>query len=156
MTRVSKIRDYSRRLGDALTPSATAWRGAAVGVYLVGTLIVALYFATTILPSFAVQKLPAFVAWTGLSVLVGLGTLLIAWLVMRLPARFRFAAAAFTPIFVLWVFPGGEATSSVGGLVLLAISALVGGGLAVIRQDGFRPGENRSAVAALSIGVLGG
>ena len=136
MTRLSKIREYSRRIGDALRPSDTAWHGAAVGVYLLGTLIVSIFFATTVLPSFAVQKLPAFMVWTGLSVLMGLGVLLVAWLIMRLPVRFRVAAVAFAPIFVLWVFPGGEITSMVGGLSLLLIFALIGGGLAVVRQDG--------------------
>lgn len=155
MSIVSRGREISRRIADGLTPSEIAWRGAAIGVYLLGTLIVSVFFATTILPSFAVQKLPAFVIWTGLSILVGLGALLVAWLIVRLPVRFRFAAAVFTPVFVLWVFPGGEVTSAVGGLALLLIFALIGGGLAVIRQDGFRPADHRMAVAALTIGLLG-
>jgi hypothetical protein len=155
MSIIAKIGDWSRRTRTTLTPSDVAWRGATIGVFLLGVLIVAIYFATTIVPSFAVQKLPAFLVWIGVSVLLGLAALLAAILIMSLPVRFRVIAAVMTPILVLWIFPGGETTSIVGGLSLLVIFALLGGALAVVRQDGFRVGDNRMAVAALVAGISG-
>lgn len=151
---VDKARQYGRRAMDWLTPSDTAWRGATTGVYLLGTTLISLLFVAYFLQDFAVQKLPAFVVWIGLSVAIGMGSILLAWLIMMLPRPFRFAAAAFLPFLVMSVFPGGEATAIGGALALVLIFSMIGGALATIRSDGFRLSENKTAPVVLALGLV--
>ena len=155
MSITSRVRDYSQRISVVMTPSDAGWRGAAIGMLVLAGLILAVFFATVVVPDFSFQKLPAFVVSTGMTLLLGLGILLAATLIMKLPARFRIAAAISLPFFVLWVFPGGETTEAVGGIALLLIAALIGGGLAVIRQDGAPRETRRRAMTAVAVGIVG-
>ena len=152
---VDKARQYGRRVMNALTPSETAWRGATTGVYLLGTTVISLLFVAYFLQDFTVQKLPAFVVWIGMSVAVGMASILLAWLIMLLPLPFRFAVAAFLPFLLLSVFPGGEQTATVGAFALVLIFSMVGGALAIIRSDGFSFAENKTAPVVLVIGLAG-
>ena len=155
MKTIERIRGFGRRAKEKLTPSDTAWRGATTGVYLLGTTVISLLFATYFLQDFAVQKLPAFVVWIGLSILIGMASILLAWLITALPARFRFAVAAILPFLLMSVFPGGEVTAATGALSLVLIFAMIGGALASMRSKGFSFSENRVAPVVLAIGVAG-
>ena len=82
---IDRVRAIARTIQHAITPSETAWHGAAIGVYLLGTVAIGLLFTLYFLQDFAWQKLPAYFVWVGLSILIGLATLLVAALVMRIP-----------------------------------------------------------------------
>ena len=77
MKKIERVRTFLRTAFNAVVPSDTAWHGAAVGVYLLGTTVVGLLFATYFLQDFTFQKLPAYFVWVGASVLIGLAGLLV-------------------------------------------------------------------------------
>ena len=155
MRAIERIRGFGRRAKETLTPSNAAWRGATTGVYLLGTTIISLLFAAYFLQDFTLQKLPAFIVWIGLSVAIGLASILLAGLIIALPAPFRFAVAAFLPFLLMSVFPGGEMTAAAGAFSLVLIFAMIGGALASMRSKGFSFAENKVAPVVLTIGVAG-
>jgi dienelactone hydrolase len=155
MNSIERVRGFLRAAFNAVVPSDTAWHGAAVGVYLLGTTVVGLLFATYFLQDFTFQKLPAYFVWVGASILIGLAALLAAVLIMRIPVVYRVALAIFTPFLLMSVFPGDEVSSVVSGLVLILIVSMAGAGIAVIRKDGYRPKEQKVTLAVLTFGVAG-
>ena len=152
---IDRVRAIARTIQHTITPSETAWHGAAIGVYLLGTVVIGLLFTLYFLQDFAWQKLPAYFVWVGLSILIGLATLLAAALVMRIPVAYRIALAVFTPFLIMSVFPGDEVARVISGLVLILIFSTVGATIAVFRRDGFHPQAQKVTVAVLVIGIGG-
>ena len=140
---IDRIRDRLRSLSATLAPSATAWQGAAIGVYLLGTTLIAFLLTAYFLQDFTVQKVPAYVVWVGLSLSIGFIALVAAWLIMRVPSTYRVAAAMMLPFAVMFVFPGNPQKSIVSGIVLVLLVSLTCGAIAVLRKDGFRPGQQK-------------
>ena len=62
MTGIDPLRGFAIRIADVLTPSAPAWRGAALGIILLSATLMVAFFASYVLQDFALQKVPAFVA----------------------------------------------------------------------------------------------
>lgn len=155
MRKFERTRRMAQRIRTALTPSATAWRGASAGVYVLGTIAMVAVFATYFLTAFAWQKLPGYVVWISISIAIGFAGLLAAAAVMRLPVNYRIALATFMPFLVMFVFPGGPLTGVLGAIALLAVSSLVGAGIAVLRREGWQPARRRAAITALTTGVAG-
>ena len=152
---IDRLRDRLRALSANLTPSPAAWRGAAIGVYLLGTTLIAFLLTAYFLQDFTIQKIPAYVVWVGLSLTIGFIALAVAWLIMRVPSSYRVAAAMMVPFTVMFVFPGSPQKSIVSGIVLVLLVSLTFGAIAVIRQDGFRPGQQKVTLSVLAIGVFG-
>ena len=152
---IERSREFARKSRVALTPSETAWRGAAIGVYLLGTIIVMLLFTSYFIQDFTWQKLPAYVVWIGLTMVIGAGTLLIAALIMAIPTVYRASLFLFAPFLVMFVFPGGPPDSIAGGLALILLASLVGAGIAVIRRDGIKPAAQKVTLSVFALGVAG-
>jgi len=152
---IERTRAFYNKTRFALTPSETAWQGAAFGVCLLGTIVLGLLFTLYFLQNFTLQKLPAYVVWVGISMLIGVGVLIVAALIVWIPTVYRYALAIFAPFLVLFVFPGGPPNSMLGGLALLLLFSFVGAGIAVFRRDGFHPLAQKVTFSVLAIGVLG-
>lgn len=155
MRTFERVRATVQKVRVALTPSDTAWQGAAVGVYLLGTIVVTLMFTSYFIQDFTPQKIPAYVVWISMSMLIGAGGLLTAVIVMAIPVAYRFALALFAPFLVMSVFPGSDTTGLVGGLVLILIVSVVGAGVAVLRRDGLNPSAQKITLAVLVLGIGG-
>ena len=151
---VDRARNIARKSKSALTPSDTAWKGAAIGVYLLGTIVVTLLFTSYFLQDFTWQKLPAYVVWISVAMLIGASGLLAAFLVMAIPVVYRAALALFAPFVVMAVFPGGPPNSIVGGLVLILIASVVGAGVAVVRRDGLNPAAQKVTLSVFALGIV--
>jgi hypothetical protein len=139
----------------SLAPSDAAWHGAAVALYVLGTVLTGLLFTTYFLQDFTWQKLPAYVVWVGLSILVGVAALLVAALIMWIPTVYRLALAVFAPIVVMSVFPGSELSSALAGVALILVFSCIGAAIAVLRADGFHPARQRVTISVLALGVAG-
>jgi prolipoprotein diacylglyceryltransferase len=85
----TKVMTWLRRVGAALWPSPDGWQGAATAVYLLGTAVFAFFLSVYFLQDFALQKLPAYVVATAFSMLIGVGILLAAFVIVRLPLAYR-------------------------------------------------------------------
>lgn len=152
---IGRSGEFLRNAKRTLTPSDAAWSGAALSVYLLGTIIVTLLFTSYFIQDFAWQKLPAYVVWIGLTMLVGAGCLLIAALIMAIPLVYRVAVFLFAPFLVLFVFPGGPPGSIAGGLILILLVSLIGAGIAVLRKDGLKPAAQKVTLSVFALGVVG-
>ena len=152
---IERSRKFARKARVALTPSETAWGGAAIGVYLLGTIVVALLFTSYFLQDFTWQKLPAYVVWIGLTMVIGAVTLLVAALIMAIPPVYRVAVFLFAPFLLLFVFPGGPPGSIAGGVVLILLVSMAGAGTAVIRRDGIKPAAQKVTLGVLAAGIIG-
>jgi hypothetical protein len=153
--RFDRVREYSRKIQAALKPTESAWQGAAVGVYLLGTIVIGLLFVTYFLQDFTPQKLPAYFVWVGLSMVIGFAGISVAALIMKVPANFRFALALIAPFMVMSVFPGGELQSAISAVVLLLIASAIGGSIAALQRGGFSFPYQKTAFSVLGLGVLG-
>jgi hypothetical protein len=152
---IERARAFSSKTRTALTPSDAAWRGAAIGVYLLGTIAVTLLFTSYFIQDFTLQKLPAYVVWISVAMLIGVVGLLAAFLVMAIPPVYRAALVLFAPFLAVFVFPGGGPNSIVAGLVLILVASFVGAGIAVIHRDGLRPAAQKVTLAILALGIGG-
>jgi len=90
-----------------VTPSSLAWHGAADGILSVGLIGVGLFFYLSNVASFSFQKLPAFFVWVGLPIALGQAFLMVAYVLMSLPKRYRLRLALIAPILTLSVFREG-------------------------------------------------
>jgi len=152
---IERARAFGQKARTTLTPSETAWHGAATGVYLLGTIIVTLMFTAYFVQDFTLQKLPAYVVTLSVVMLIGAGGLLAAVIVMAIPVVYRTALALFTPFIMMFVFPGGEAVSIGGALILILIASVIGAGIAVIRRDGLQPAAQKVTLAVFAAGIVG-
>jgi len=152
---IERARGVVRKIRVALTPSDTAWQGAAIGVYLLGTIVVTLLFTSYFLQDFTLQKLPAYVVWISVAMLIGAGGLVVAAIIMAIPSVYRIALVLFLPFLVMFVFPGGPPNSIIAGLALILIASVVGAGVAVIRKEGLKPAAQKVTLGVLILGVGG-
>ncbi|MDH4071651.1 MAG: hypothetical protein OEV41_00950, partial [Gammaproteobacteria bacterium] len=155
MAGFERIRGLGRRAIGALTPTETAWVGAAVAVCLLGTMVTSLLFTTYFLQDFTLQKLPAYVVWVGTTMLLGLAVLTAAALIMRMPPAYRVALALFAPFLSMFVFPGRPPYSIAPALLLILFVSLIGGAITSLRRGGFTFPYQKVAFTALAVGALG-
>ena len=71
MTTIERAAGIWRQVLETITPSKAAWRGATIGVYLLGAMLLFAYFASYFMQKFTLQKLPAFVVQIGALFLLG-------------------------------------------------------------------------------------
>lgn len=155
MNIIARTHAIAARVSRQLTPSDSAWHGAATAVYLLGTVATGALFALAFLRDFAWQKLPAFVVTISVLILLGFGILLVAAVLMRIPAMYRYALAVSVPFVLLAVFPDNPPWNIAATATLVLFVSCIGGGIAVLHRDGLDAGRQRMALSALAIGFLG-
>ena len=143
-------------LVSKITPTPEAWRGAADGVLAIGLIVLSLSFYFSNATHFSWQKLPAFVVTKGSLVLLGLGVLITAYIIIRLPTRYRLMLALIVPVLTLTVFPGDNLTGYIGGAAVLLAFSLGGAGYRVLAQQGanYRQHPMAVLVVVLSLSIL--
>lgn len=150
-----RLQNLKIRCQQFLTPSAAAWQGAAIGIYVLVTILVAFFFAAYFVQDFTLQKLPAYVVRLGMVIALGSAAALVVALVSRLPSAYRLALLVFAP-FVLMVFaPGDDKESAIFTALLLLFVSLIGGGIAVLAGNGYQLRQHRTALVAVAAGILG-
>src|SRR5512134_2895167 len=153
MTRLAWPGRWLRRLAAAFTPSELAWHGAATALVLLAALVLAAAFANYVVQDFAIQKLPAFIAWTGALLAAGaLSLLLLAWL-QRLPRRYRWALFLSAPPVVLFLAPTGGWQGIAVPVILLLLASLVGGSLEVLLRSGRALAQRKMAALVFAAGL---
>ena len=143
-----------RRGAAAIVPSRTAWRGAQVALWILVALVVLSVLATEVLLDFSFGNLAGFAIAVGTLLLAGLLLRLVLWLFSRLSPRYRASLFLLLPLLVLLLAPGGGPKGA-GILlaVLTVITATIGGGIAVLWLNGFRPREQKVTLTALGLGL---
>jgi pimeloyl-ACP methyl ester carboxylesterase len=152
---IERARGFARKTKAAMTPSSTAWKGAGTGVYVLGTLVATLLFTSYFLQDFTWQKMPGYIVSISTLMLIGVGVMLVAFLLMAIPASYRTALALFAPLVLIVLFPGGPPNNIVAGLVLILLASVVGAGIAVIRRDGLNPPAQKITIVVLVLGFVG-
>jgi dienelactone hydrolase len=143
-----------RQLRTALAPSEAAWRGAAAALWILVALIALAVLVTDVLPDFSFGKLAGFLIPVTTLLLIGLLIRLVLWLFSLLPRRYRASLFLLLPLFLLLLFRGaGPKGTGIVAVALLLITAMLGGGVAVLRREGFRPRERAVTLTALGIGL---
>ena len=155
MSRLKRLAGKCTALSDRLSPTADAWRGAALAIAMLGALIVLAYFAIYILQDFAAEKLPAFFTMLLTAVAPGIGLIFLAWLILRLPRAYRWTALLVAPVLIPSFLTGGDLQTAVTAAVILLLVSLVGGSIGLFRAEGFRPKERKLATACLVVGAGG-
>lgn len=150
-----RLRQFLRGRAAELTPSAVAWRGAAVALWVVLAAVILAFFYSAFLHTFAWQKLPAFPVAVGF--LLGIGLLLLGAVAVlsRMPLTYRRALLLAVPITFFLFAPGDAKQQAIFTALVLLIASLIGAGIAVLRRDGFHPRRQKVTVAGLSLGMLG-
>jgi len=155
MNRIQRARIFLRKAKEGLTPSEAAWQGASVGIYVLVAALVVVFFASYFIQDSTLQKLPAFLAQIGSLFLLGALCLLAVGMVGHIPISYRIALFVLAP-FVVLVFARGDATQrGVFSAVLLLMTSFIGAGIAVLREEGFRPRQQKVSLTALVLGVAG-
>ena len=155
MSIIERLRGIGSRLISELTPSEVAWRGAAVGVFLLVALLVLAFFSIYFVQNFTWQKLPAFPARVGTIFLLGAAALLALIVFARLPLIYRVALVVFAPFVFITFAPGDDRQSAVFTVVAVLIASFLGAAIAVFRREGFYPKGQRVTIAVLCLGILG-
>jgi dienelactone hydrolase len=154
MTIRQRLSARLRRIRDALTPSETAWRGAAAALSILVALIALAVLVTDVLPDFSFGKLAGFLTAVAVLLLVGLLLRLVLWLFSLLPRRYRASLFLLLPLLLLLLLPGaGPKGTGIVAVMLLVITATLGGGIAVLWREGFRPREQKVTLASLGLGL---
>jgi dienelactone hydrolase len=105
-------------------------------------------------PSFTPAKLAGFLIAVTTLLLVGLLIRLVLWLFGLLHPRYRATLFLILPLLLLVLAPGaGPKGTPLLAVALVVIAALLGGAIAVLRSDGFKPRKQKVTLAALGIGV---
>lgn len=155
MTRLARVRAFATTMRNAMTPSARAWHGAAIAIYLLAAATAVFFFAVFFLQDFAWQKLPAFFTQVASLVLAGALALLLLALLNRIPSGYRIALFVFAPFAALSLAMGNEVNSMIFAAVLILLVSFIGAGVAVIHADGFRPGTQKVTLCILTLGLAG-
>ncbi len=137
------------------SPSSAHLRGASLGIGALGVGVALLYFYFSILSNFAWQKVPAYLSWLFLPLLLGLLLLGLALLVARIQPRLRLLAALVLPMLTMAVMPGPSMVGYVGGSLAVLCFALIGAGIAGLQGQEFRPREQIGTLLSLGAGILG-
>jgi len=154
MTAIERLSGIWRRILENTSPSTTAWRGATAGVYLLGAILLAAFFAGYFIQDFALQKLPAFVARIGALLLAGALCVVALRLIGRISAQYRLALLLSGPFVVIVAAPGDMWQSIAFGGVLLLIASFLGAGIAVLRRNGVRAREQKVTLTVLALGAV--
>ncbi len=142
------------RCKAALTPSEAAWRGAAMALWIVTALLVLAVLVIDVLPDFSFGKLAGFLIALTTLLAAGLLIRLVVWISSLLSGRYRASLFLLFPLFLLMLAPGaGPKGTWIVATALLVITALLGGGVAVLREEGFRPREQKGTMAAFGIAL---
>ena len=153
MNRFERPRRLLQQLGAAFKPSDLAWRGAVTALVLIASLVLAAAFANYVVQDFTIQKVAAFVVWTGALLAAGAaGLLVIAW-IQRLPRRYRWALFLFAPLVVLFLAPHGGWQGIAVPVVLLLLASLIGGSLEVLLRSGRALAQQKMAAFAFTAGM---
>ncbi len=154
MTTIERVAGIWRQVLDTITPSKVAWRGATIGVYLLGAILLFAFFASYFIQDFTLQKLPAFVVRIGALFLLGALGVLALRLIGHISRQYRIALFLSGPFVVLVAAPGDLWQSIAFGGVLILIASFIGAGVAVIRSDGYSPQGQKVTMTVLALGVL--
>jgi len=142
------------RIRKALTPSETAWRGATVALWILVGLITLAVFLTEMVPHFTFGKLAGFLIAVLALLLIGVALRLVLWLLSLLPRRYRASLFLLLPLLLLLLaLAAGPKGTGIVVAALLVITATVGGGVAMLRREGFRPRHQKVMLTTLGIGL---
>jgi dienelactone hydrolase len=155
MKKIERVRAFLQRIAAAITPSATAWRGASVGVYVLVAALVLAFFVIFFIQDFTLQKLPAFLVLVGTLFLLGILALVAYHYIGKLAPAYRFALFVLAPFVVVVFAPGNEKQSLAFGTALILIASFVGAGIAVFKKDGLQPSRQKVTLAITAVGVGG-
>lgn len=155
MTAIERLTTTWHRIREAATPSAAAWQGATVGIYVLVMALVLAFFATMFMQNFTLQKLPAFLVLIGALFMLGALALLVYRLVGKLAPSYRFALFVLAPFVVIVFAPGDEMQSAVFGSALILIASFIGAGVGVLRRGRFNPRQQKVSLAIAAIGIGG-
>ncbi len=155
MITIERLKAIWYRFREAATPSLQAWFGATLGVYLLATILIVAFFASYIVQDFAVQKLPAYVVVTSALFLIGAIALQLLSLFGKLAPSYRLALFITAPFIVVVFAPGGEMQSAVFAAITVLIASFIGGGVAVLRRDGFDLRNQKVTLTIMALGVAG-
>ncbi len=155
MTIKQRLSRGLRRIKTALTPSDAAWRGAVAALWILVALIALAVLLTDVLPDFSVGKLAGFLIAVTALLLAGVLIRLVLWLLSLLARRYRASLFLLLPLLLLLLAPAaGPKGTGIVVAVLLVSTAMIGGGIAVLRRDGFRPPrEQRVTLTGLGVGL---
>ncbi len=149
-----RVRNILLSTRPRLLPPAAAWRGAAAAIYLFATVVSVAFFTIYILQDFAWQKLPAFAVRTGTPIMLGAAALIAIAILNRLPLVYRLPLLVFAPMALLAITTGDDDESAAFAAVVLLILTFAGGGIGVLRQEGWRPRQQIGALMVLTMGVI--
>jgi len=155
MSIVTRLRKLIERVGNALTPSDVAWRGALIAVQLVATLVLAGFVATEVAPDFSMQKLGASAVTVGALLALGAIGLLAFTLLKRLPHVYRAVFFLVAPLIVLFMAPAEDWRGLALPFVLLLLASVIGGSFLVLWRSGWQPRRHTMAVLGLLLGLSG-
>ena len=137
----------------AVTPSKTAWRGAAIALFVFWAAMVVWFAGVDVIPHFSVEKIAGLVGLFGLLALVTAAALLIAWLARLLDPTYRFALFLAVPPTALFLMVTWEDGTQIATPIwIIGLSLLCGSGLVLWR------GSRRIGTivyAAIGIGLVG-
>jgi dienelactone hydrolase len=114
----------------AVTPSKSAWRGAAVALFVFWGAMVVWFASVGVVPHFSVEKFAGLIGLFGLLALVSAAALLIVWLAGLLDPTYRFAfflAVVPTALFMMVTWEDG--TEIATPVWIIGLSLLCGSGL---------------------------
>ena len=155
MKLVERIRQWTREICAALTPSDFAWKGAAYGVMALVMLLVTAYFAIYVLQDFAWQKTFAFIVSVGVVALVGWLLLVLTPWILRIHPLYRLAMFVFVPFLAIYVAVGNDKQALSFTAATVVFVSFLGAGIAVFMREGFYPRGQRVTLAVTVIGALG-
>lgn len=147
-------RSACRWIGQACTPSDTAWTAAGWGLIGFWAFIVGSLLLHDVVPDFAPGKLAGLVASMGALVLLGLGVLLALRGLNLLRPRYRLGLAFALPstIFLLIGVWDNKGAVIATALLVVGISLTAGAGAALARRG--RAGRPYGSVVFLALGLV--
>lgn len=151
---IDRARSLARAVERAVRPGATAWRGAALGVWLgIALVLVVLVFYRALRPTASWGKVLSTGMQLGAGLALAVCLLVGLWALRKLPARYRmaliFAAGLLGPLL------GNLGDSPLALVLYVAAWSLVGAGMAVLGSR--RYGElSRLRRAITVVGLLVG
>jgi hypothetical protein len=151
---IERLKSFSRRVRTALSPSDTAWKGAAIGIRGVAAIMVAGLFITEAFTDFTWQKLAGAVVVLAALILAGWLVVLLIRLVSLLAPRYRAVLFFYAPLAVMLLLPGGGPGGALLAAGLLLAASLIGASARVMLQDGMHPRNQKVTLAILVIGMV--
>ena len=154
MNFINRLKEKLLFVCKQLSPSEFAWRGAASAILLLALLMFLALLLTQVLPNFSWQKLLAVTVLIAAILLTGSLALLLIKIIMRLQPYFRSTLFIVSPVVVLLLMPVGGVRGIGLAAAALAMVALAGASIAVLRQNGFKPQTQKVTLACLFASAL--